>query len=215
MEWGTKKVPKNRLPSLIGDVKTIYSRFGDKEIDHETISSLLGYSSKKSGTYMQKIADMRSFNLIEPRGNVKVTEIGRKVSYSNNLREEQEGLIQAIKSIELWKLIFEKYTKKGLRLSSNFWTDIQKWTKLPPEKAKIAAENIKKAYLEDIKYIKPEGVKVEEKPEIGITTQKVPARLISVDYGTLNILDEGSVDAARKLLDLIEAKLKAKGTKKE
>lgn len=222
MDWGEKKVPTNRLPSLIEDVKTIYGKFGDSEIDHETISRLLNHSSHRSGAYLQKIADMRTFGLIEKRGQIKVTEIGRKVSYPNNPYEEQEGLKQTIKGIEFWKLIYEKYMEKGLKLPPDFWSDIRVWTGLPPEKAKAATEKIKKAYLEDIKYIKPEGIKpervkmekVEEIPA-EVSSLELPAQLTSADFGTIKIRNIETINLARQLLTILENKFKTEEKKEK
>jgi hypothetical protein len=210
-----KTIPENRLPSLIEAVKTLYGKFSSKEIDDETASRLLGHTTSRSGAYIQKKADLRSFGLIEPRGAIKITEIGRKVSYPNNVNEEQEGLIQAISNIELWKLIYEKYTKKGLLLPSDFWTDIREWTGLPPEEAKNVAETVKKAYLEDIKYIKPEfefekeAVAVEaEKVDISAAIPEgVIGRVMLKDAGYIDVKDKSTYELAKAYLKIFAEKL--------
>lgn len=223
MKIGDKTIPENRLPSLIEAVKTLYGKFGTKEIDDETASRLLGHTTSRSGAYIQKRADLRAFGLIEPRGPIKVTEIGRKVSYPNNTKEEQEGLIQAISNIELWKLIYEKYTKKGLTLPSDFWTDIREWTGLPPEEAKNAAEIVRKAYLEDIKYIKPE---FEPKKEVmAMETEKIDksaaipegviGRVVLKDAGYVDVKDKSTYELAKAYLKIFAEKLGIKEEKLE
>jgi hypothetical protein len=215
MKIGDKTIPENRLPSLIEAVKVLYGKFGTKEIDDETASRLLGHTTSRSGAYIQKRADLRAFGLIEPRGPIKVTEIGRKVSYPNNTKEEQEGLIQAIMNIELWKLIYEKYTKKGLTLPSDFWTDIREWTGLPPEEAKKAAEIVRKAYLEDIKYIKPEiglekEAEVMETEKSGISTaipEGAVGRIILKDAGYIDVRDRHTYELAQAYLKIFAEKL--------
>lgn len=210
MQIGNKSIPNTRLPDCIELTKTVYGKFGSKEIDDETVSRLFGHSTSRSGAYKQKIADLRSFGLMEPRGNVRVTERGRKVSYPNNQKEEQEGLIEAISEIELWKLIYDKYTKKGLTLPSDFWTDIRVWTGLPPEQAKTEAENVKKLYLEEIKYIKPEkeaekmsgketGGKIDTSKAIS-TNLEEQADLVS------GLIKSGAYDIAKQFIDFIKAK---------
>jgi len=215
LKIGNKPIPNTRLPELIEAVKTIYGKFGSKEIDDETISSLLGHSTARSGAYKQKLADLRSFGLIDPRGNVRVTERGRKVSYPDNPKDEQEGLIAAIRDIELWKLIYDKYTRKGLTLPSDFWTDIRLWTGLPPEKAKNRAEIVKRLFSEDIKYIKPEveGKKMTE-TKIGakIDTSKaisedVLARFTLKDIGYVDVKDKDTFQIAKAYLKVLAKKL--------
>ena len=211
MQIGNKSVPNTRLPELIEAVKTIYGKFGSKEIDDETVSRLLGHSTSRSGAYKQKLADLRSFGLIDPRGNVRVTERGRKVSYPNNQKEEQGGLIEAISEIELWKLIYDEYTKKRLTLPSDFWTDIRVWTGLAPEEAKIQAEKVKKLYFEDIKYIKPEieaekmaerevGGKIDTSKAISTGPLEEQAVLVS------GLIKFGAYDIAKQFIDFIKAK---------
>jgi len=213
MKIGNKVVPDTRLPDLINAVKTLYGKFGSKEIDDETASRLLGHSTSRSGAYMQKRADLRSFSLIEPRGPIKITEIGRKVSYPANQKEEQEGLIQAVSNVELWKLIYEKYTEKGLTLPSDFWTDIRVWTELPPEEAKKAAEIVRKAYSEDTRYIKPiieeiEMTKETQAVAIDTSTAKPQAEVEELKFGDnvrIWLPKEGIKEAwkkAKKMIDI-------------
>jgi hypothetical protein len=223
MKIGNKTIPENRLPSLIEAVKTLYGKFSTKEIDDETASRLLGHTTSRSGAYIQKRADLRAFGLIEPRGPIKVTEVGRKVSYPNNTREEQEGLIQAISNIELWKLIYEKYTKKGLTPPSDFWTDIREWTGLPPEEAKNAAEIVRKAYLEDIKYTKPEfepekgvvAMGVEKIDMSAAIPEGVVGRVMLKDAGYIDVKDKHTYELAKAYLKIFAEKLGIKEEKPE
>jgi hypothetical protein len=156
MEIGDKTVPETRLSTLIPSVKALYGKFSSQEIDHETAASLLGHATPRSGAYRQKIADLRSFDLIDSRGSVRVSEIGRKLSYPNNPEEETQGLIEAISNVELWKLLYEKYTAKRIELPSDLWIDLRTWTGLPPETAKNKADFVRKAYYGDIKYLRPQ-----------------------------------------------------------
>lgn len=216
MKIGSEPVPDNRLPDLINAVKTIYGRFGSKEIDHETVSRRLGHTTSRSGAYRQKLADMRSFNLVEARGDVKITETGRKVSYPDNKTEEQEGLIEAINSVGLWKKIYEKYTEKGLVLPSDFWTDIRGWTGLPPNQAENGAEIARKAYLEDTKYIKPEFERKKEEDKLGaqkidtskVISEGVLARFTLKDIGYVDVKDKDTYQIAKAYFKVLAKKLK-------
>lgn len=215
MRMGNKLIPEHRLPSLIDAAKTLYGKFGFNEIDGETASRLLGHSTSRSGSYIQKRADLRSFGLIEPRGAIKITELGRKVSYPDDTKEEQEGLVEAISNIELWKLIYEKFTKKGLSLPSNFWPEIRDWTGLPPEEARNAAKIVKKAYSADIKYVKPEYELEKEAPELTKRKIEAPtaisegilARFTLKDIGYVDIKDKDTYEIAKAYLKVLAKKL--------
>ena len=215
MKIGTESIPNYRLLDLVDEVKTIYGKFATREIDHHTVAQLLGHSSASSGSYRQKIADMRSFGLIEPRGEIRVTQTGRKITYPENQSEEQEGLREAIKAIPLWRKIFEKYTEKRLFLPSDFWTDIREWTGLPPEEAREQVDNVKNAYLEDIKYIKQEteevetvGSEVTGKIDISDTIPEgVLGRVFVEGAGYIDVKDKSTYEIAKAYLRLFADKL--------
>lgn len=223
MKLGDKQITENRLPSLVDAVKTLYGKFGSKEIDDEMTSRLLGHSTSRSGAYIQKRADMRTFGLIESRGPIKVTALGRKVSYPENTKEEQEGLIEAIRNIELWKLIYDKYTEKGEPLPADLWTDLRVWTGIPPEEAQNMAEIVRKYYLEDTKYIKPEfsaekEVEPVEPTKIDKSTaipEGVIGRITMKDAGYIDIKDKTTYEIAKVYLRIFAEKLGIKEDVKE
>jgi len=192
-------------------------------VDDDTASRILGHSTAKSGAYIQKRTDLRSFGLIEPRGAIKLTELGRRVSYPENAKEGQEGLIQALQNIELWKLIYDKYTKKGITPPADFWTDIRALTGLAPEKAQNIAEIVRKDYLEDIRYIRPEfEPEKEEKPmETGkidrneAMAEGVIGRVTLSGAGHIDVKDEVTYTLAEAYLRVFAEKLRIKKKPKE
>jgi len=161
LQIGKYEVPDMRLhPTPINDVKTMYSKFGQKDVDYTTLASVLGHKSARSGSFTSKMSVMRTYNLIEGRGKVHVTETGRKIAQIPlNPKELNEGLIETVKNIPLWKELYEKYTKVGEDLPSvDFWLVLREICQISPDEAQNKAEMIRKAYLEDIKDIEsPKG----------------------------------------------------------
>jgi len=215
---GDKSITNYRLSALIDGVKTLYGRFGFEEIDDETAARLLGHKTSRSGAYITRRADLRVFGLIEPRGAIKVTELGRKISYPKDLKEEQEGLIETILNVDLWKLIYEKYTEKGLELPHNLWIDIREWTGLPPEAAQDVAEKVKESYLEDIKHIKPDrkeiGMAETDRPLILNVSKDVLARFTLKDVGYVDIKDADTYKIAKTYFGVLAKKLGIKDEEK-
>jgi len=135
------------------------------------------------------------------------------LSYPENQQEQNEGLIEAITKVELWKLIYEKYTAEGLDLPSDFWTDIRVWTGLPPEEAKNKTEIVRKVYFEDIKYIRPI---IEPKTEVSVMPSTEPTVEISKSVSktpmdeTANLvaglIRQGAYDIAKQFIDFIKAR---------
>lgn len=153
-------IPDTRLPSLITDLKTMYNKFVQNEVDYATLASVWGHKNARSGTFLAKKSTMIAYGLIEGRGKVHVTETGRKIAQiPQNKKELNEGLIEAISRVPLWKELFEKFTKDGQEMPiSDFWIELRQICQISPEEAQTKAEIIRKAYLEDIRDIEsPRG----------------------------------------------------------
>lgn len=178
MKIGKFDVPDMRLhPTLISDIKTMYSKFGQKSIDYTTLASVLGHKSARSGTFTAKMTVMRTYNLIEGRGKVCVTETGKKIAQiPPNSQELNAGLTEAVTSIPLWKELYEKYTEVGEDLpSSDFWLVLREICQISPEEAQNKAEMVRKAYLEDIKDVEsPEGGDSDMENEEKRSTARAP-----------------------------------------
>lgn len=160
LDVGTFTIPDTRLQSLIPDLKTMYNKLEQNDVDYTTLASVWGHKNARSGTFTAKKAMMITYGLIEGRGKVHITGTGRKIAQTPvNAKELNEGLIEAVTNIPLWKELYEKYTKVGKELpSSDFWLDLRQICRVSPEEAKNKAEIVRKAYLEDIKDIEsPKG----------------------------------------------------------
>ncbi len=156
MNIGTFTIPDTRLHSTpLEAVKTIYNKFETREVDYATLASVLGHNTPKSGAFTAKMTVMRAFNLLEGRGEVRVTETGRKIAQMPSIpKEYNEGMIEAVTNIPLWREFYERYTKIGKELpTSDFWIPLREICSVPPEEAKNKAELIRKAYLDDISEI--------------------------------------------------------------
>ena len=89
MKIGNYSIPDKRIPALLDDLKTMYNKFEQRDIDPVTLAPMLGHKGSKSGGFLQKIADMRAYNLIEGRGKVRVTETGRRSLYQNSTQKKR------------------------------------------------------------------------------------------------------------------------------
>ena len=103
-----------------------------------------------------KLAWMRAYKLIEGRGQVHVTETGRKIALpSPGSDEENLGVIEAITNLPLWRELYENYTKNSKDLpTEDFWISLREITGISPEEAKNKADMVRKAFLEDAIHIK-------------------------------------------------------------
>lgn len=217
-EW---KIPEMRLyPELYDDVKKLYGKFGQSEVDQEAVAQLWGHKSAKSSQFsFVKLGSLRSYGLIDGRGKIRVSDLGKRLTFPKTDKEANDAIIGAIKNVPLWKILFENYTAKSEDLPTDtFWMDLQRIVgedKLPPEEAKKTAKKVRKAYFEDLKYFK-----LEIKPEKGedeMQTGKIDtstAISASADRRAgivANLMKEGAYDIAKDFIDFI----KEKGEKEE
>lgn len=109
MKVGKYNIPDVRLyPHLYEATKRIYEEFRSEEAPNQlTVAQLLDHKSA-SGAFLMKIASLRAYGLVEKRG-IKVTELGKKLTWGASEEEKNEALKQTILNIPLWKEFFSKW----------------------------------------------------------------------------------------------------------
>lgn len=213
MKVGKYDIPTYRLhPKLFQATKVLYENFKSEEASNMlTVAKLLGHKTEKSGTFLTKLADLRSYGLITKRG-VKVTDLGKKLTYDPSDDERNKALKEALLSIPLWK---ELYSRFGKNLpTSNFWVELTKITSLEAPDAQKVEETVRNAYLSDFKYVKE-----EKEPEKGVSGMGAEGKfdtstaIIDIKAGAYNqsvpYTAEG-IELAKGFLDLLGKQLKTK-----
>ena len=209
MRVGNYQIPTYRLfPKVAEAIENIYREYiFDEATDAETVAKLCGHKSSNSGAWLYKLADMRAYGLLEKR-SIKATPLAEKFT-SGTDEDKQKAINEAIMNIPLWREFYEKYGKQ--LQESNFWVQLQKFTGLSNIEAQKHADSIRKAYLDDIKYYKPE---IEENGEDrGMEPNKVnanvtiPLGLEEFQFGDIRIWlpREGTQEAwekTKKMLDI-------------
>lgn len=149
MKIGNYTIPNNRLRDLIEDAKKVYEKFPNEEVETEFIAHTLD-NSPTSGSFKQKLADLRTYGLLEGRGKIRISELGKKVTYGHE-DEKREAFEKIIKNIPLWGIFLDKY---GVSIKEdNFWVDLAKITGLERPESQNKAELVRKAYIEDVRYL--------------------------------------------------------------
>jgi hypothetical protein len=217
------EIPTMRLyPELYDDVKKLYGKFGQSEVDQETVARLWGHKSAKSSQFrVVKLGSLRSYGLIEGRGKIRVSDLGRRLTYPKNEKEAMDAIVEAIKNIPLWRALFDTFTANGKDLPTDtFWMDLRRIVgedKLPPEESQNKAEIVRKAYLEDIRYYKPVIEAKMEAKMVSTPTQPTridksvptPAEATPLDEQASivsGLIKQGAYDIAKQFIDFIKAK---------
>ena len=210
MKVGKYDIPQFRLQSLIEATKTLFESYkSDEARDMLAVAKLLGHKTNKSGGFLIKLADMRSYGLITSRG-VKVTDLGKKLTYGETEEQKNEAYKEALLNIPLWKELDSKFGKT--LPTSNFWAQLGKIAGLEAPDAQNVEKIVQKAYLDDFQYVKeekkPKGDEfdLETKDKVDTSTAKPPEGLEQLTLGS-NIkiwLPKGDKEAAQKAIRLIK-----------
>lgn len=209
MKIGSYSIPDIRLfPNIYNDIKLVYDNYRLEEAkDEDTVAKLLKHKRASGGTWFSKLADMRLYGVLEPRG-FKLTSLAEKMTYGTE-EEKQEAIKKAILNISLWKELFGRFGKEIPE--SNFWVQVQKITGIDPLEARNVADSLRKAYLDDISHIKPEK-EVSKMPQdqdegkIEIDKAKLPEGIEQLTLGA-NIkvwLPKDDKESAKKAIQLIK-----------
>jgi len=215
---GKYEIPDMRIyPTLFDAAKKFYENFKSEEApDQLTAAKVLDHKSV-SGAFLRKIACLRAYGLIEKRG-IKVTELGKKLTYDPSEEERNKALREAILNIPLWKEFYGKWEVNPP--TSNFWVQLTKITGLEAPDAQKIAENVRNAYLDDVRYLKPEKKPEEGVSDMGIEGKVDTSKAISTSVErqaniVQNLIKEGAYDIAKNFIDFIKSKKEEKETTEE
>ncbi len=211
---GKYDIPNIRLyPTLFEATKTLYEKFTSEEAsDQLTVAKLLGHKTDRSGAFISKLADLRAYGLITSRG-LKVTDLGKKLTYDPSDKERNNALKEALLNIPLWK---ELYSRFGKTLpTSDFWVELTKITGLEAPDAQRIEENVRNAYLADFQYLKEEKKLEGEFAGMGAEGEVDKSAAISTSVErqaniVQNLIKEGAYDIAKDFIDFIKAKKEEK-----
>ncbi len=65
--------------------------------------------AENSGTLFAKVAALRDFGLVEGRGELRVSDLGRKIIHPANDDEGQHARIEAFQRVDLLRALFERF----------------------------------------------------------------------------------------------------------
>jgi len=218
MKIGDWVIPQNRLATSLHDIKKIYEQFKSDETSNDLIAHTLN-QAPRGGAFLQKMADLRAYGLIEGRGGkIRVTELGKQATYGHS-QERATALEKIIKNIPLWGILFDKY---GTSIKEeNFWIDLVQITGAERLDAQKQANFIRNAYIMDVKNILPvekpaEPIKTDSEPgahdrrhDMEFTTKDavVYIKYPSIGIVDLDLNDETNLTIAETILKTIRIKL--------
>jgi hypothetical protein len=176
MRIGNYVVPSDpfRLPRLVADVKKIYETYKADAIKtpnkNDSLAQLLEYKSSRNGQYWNKIAAMRAFGLLEGRGDVRVSEPAKHLTYGTE-SQKKDAAQKVFFNIPLWKELYNRYR---LQLpKQDFWAKLANITGCEAPEAKSNEQFVYEAFSEDAKVLETVNVQGSASDEFMQTEEQV------------------------------------------
>lgn len=203
--------PETRVDMAIKCVKIFKEQLKGEAKTSDALASYWGHKSGKSGTFLQKLADLRRYGLITARG-LKLTPLGEKIA--NPIGNElNESLKVMIFNISLWKKLYERLG--GKMPDQKFWIMLYEVTGADREVAKSEAVKISKLYVDAITKIKIES---EDMIIPQSESQSQATNFIQLTYGEIKVIlpkNNKNIEIIKTTLDGLKEKTKEKKKEKK
>src|SRR3989338_5542713 len=97
------KLGNHEYPDMDVDVslelaKKIETTFNSKSAPQSAIAETLGHKTDKSGPFQMKLSDLRKYGLIEGRGDVKTTDLTKRLFLHPSDDEYNQAIAELIKN---------------------------------------------------------------------------------------------------------------------
>ncbi len=156
MKLGEYTIPDNpnRLPLLVEVTKKIYDTYKSDAIPNATkndaLAQLLGFKSSNNGAYWNRLTALRTYGLLEGRGDLRVSQLGKDLTYGTG-ETKSHAAFKAFQNIGLWR---ELYKAHRFQLpTQDFWAKLAKIANCEPPVAKSNQQYVSEAFAEDSKLI--------------------------------------------------------------
>jgi hypothetical protein len=214
MKIGNLACPDVSLSESIEDAKKIYDSFKDGEIDSKLVSETIGY---RGGTFLQRLSALRKYRLVTPRGKVRITDLGKMLTYPVNRESELEATGDAIMGVELFKVLYDKF---GIELpKEKFWVNLVNITGAEAPDAQAKEDIIRQIYMDSVKPLVtkervgkgglPARLEVVEPDFVTFETEDFKIQ-IRKDLATIEFAKTKLMDVVKPWLEYVESKIKAK-----
>ncbi len=98
--------PTLRINKAIELIEKFEKELKGYSANRDAFAKLLGYSSSNNGAFINTVSDLRKYGLLDKRGDIRITELGRKIVYAKAERRE-EYILEAITNVSLFRTLSE------------------------------------------------------------------------------------------------------------
>jgi len=110
---GNYEYPDLKVEEALQIIEILDSQFSRKVNSSGAFAQALGHKSANSGAFFYKIADLRKYGLLMPRGNIEITPLGVKLVHPNTPQERESALKEMIENVDFFKQLYSALGNKS------------------------------------------------------------------------------------------------------
>lgn len=127
--------------------------------------------AENSGTLFAKVAALRDFGLVEGRGELRVSDLGRKIIHPANDDEGQRARIEAFQRVDLLRALYERFEGEAPD-DSSLLIGLEEITKSPRDEIVRRFSLIQKHLADAARVMRRAPAQVGAEPS-GATQQRI------------------------------------------
>ena len=161
---GTWEYPDLKVEQILQIIEIIDTQFKGKASSLDAFAQALGHEHAKSGALFYKLADLRKYGVITPRGDIELTPLGDKIAHPNSTQERQEAIKEMVNNIAFFKKLYEVLGNKPA--DSNLHLTLQNMPfGLERKEAQENAPKIRNIYNKILPYLSKTEREIPQKAE--------------------------------------------------
>lgn len=147
----TYEYPETSIEECLRVARVLIEDFQGKANDVNAFASAIGHKSTNSGTFLNKVADVRKYNLMDKR-EYRATNLANIIIHPKDDSEKSSAIKEMIFTVPLFKTLFERLKTKSPTVDQVRIQLIEVTS--DRDKSSKEAETIRKLYIDAVTYIK-------------------------------------------------------------
>jgi hypothetical protein len=207
---GRYDYPYRDLDDCVEFLKKAFDVKKEYVMTRDSFAQAIG-QSVKGGGFNLLVGSIAMFGLAETGGGeIRYTELAKTILFGES-DQKPKAYEEAVRHISLFAEVYDKYganfTEDQLRLflKDKAVVDIAE--------ANSLAQTVGKSLKNHLQYLTPgngseKKTMAEPAPAVSSPDVLVGQGTLTTAFGTMKLLNQGSIDLARKILDLVEIQMK-------
>lgn len=98
--------PRLRINEAVQIIEKFEKELKGYATSRDAFAKLWGYKSANNGAFIRRMSDLRKYSLLEKRGSITITELGKKIAYSKDI-QRTKYILEAIRTVPLFNTLIE------------------------------------------------------------------------------------------------------------